>query len=158
MGFDIAPYGQAIASVSDLVGGVLKRLWPEKMSEFDAAKFKQEMALALMQDQGQQVVQEFADRADARALAKADVEKGNWFTNVLSATVRPVFGYAAMTAFGIPLGIRYGAALMGHALDAALIEQLTPNQIEKEIILTVIYFFFGGRTVEKGIALWKGAK
>jgi hypothetical protein len=153
MGFDIAPYGQAIASVSDLVGGVLKRLWPEKMSEFDAAKFKQEMALALMQDQGQQVVQEFADRASARDLAKADVEKGNWFTNVLSATVRPVFGYVCMCAFLAPLGLRLVALARGGEVPVFEL-----SMIEKEIVLTVIYFFFGGRTVEKGIALWKGTK
>jgi hypothetical protein len=153
MAFDIAPYGQAIASVSDLVSGVLKRLWPEKMSEFDAAKFKQEMALALMQDQGQQVVQEFADRASARALAAADVEKGNWFTNVLSATVRPVFGYVCMGAFLAPLGLRLIALARGGEVPVFEL-----SMIEKEIVLTVIYFFFGGRTVEKGIALWKGAK
>lgn len=156
MGFDIAPYGQAISSVADLVGGVMKRLWPEKMSEFDAAKFKQEMALALMADQGQQVVQEFADRASARVLAQADAEKGNAWTNVLSATVRPFFGYACMTVFIVPLAARFAAVFAGLALSEAQLEMLTPNQIEKEIILTVIYFYFGGRTVEKGIALWKG--
>lgn len=153
MGFDIAPYGQAISSVSDLVGGVIKRLWPEKMSEFDAAKFKQEMALALMADQGQQVVQEFADRASARALAEADSAKGNAWTSVLSATVRPVFGYICIAAFIAPLALRVWKLWSGQPVP-----EFSLNDIEKEIVLTVIYFFFGGRTVEKGIALWKGSK
>lgn len=155
---DLAPYAGAIEKVSSLLDGIVKRVLPEKMGELDAAKFKQEITLTLLSQQGTEVLKEFEDRADARSLAKVDAERGNWFTSILSATVRPFFGYLCMTAFIVPLCVRYAAVFAGYTLSPAQIEMLTPNQIEKEIILTVIYFFFGGRTVEKGIALWKGSK
>ncbi len=153
MAFDLAPYSGAISSVSDLVSGVLKRVLPEKMSEADAANLQTQVTLELMKADWAGIQKQYEDRADARALAKADVEKGNWFTNVLAATVRPVFGYVAMAAFFIPLALRVAGVAAGHPMP-----DIVMNDVEKEVTLTVIYFFFGGRTIEKGIAIWKGAK
>src|SRR5216683_5748755 len=87
---------------------------------------------------------EFTDRADARALAKADIAAGNWFTNVLSATVRPFFGYVVMAAFFTSM-----VTPLIHGMPTLVI-----TDIQKEIMLSVIYFFFGGRTVEKGLSIW----
>ena len=152
MGFDLAPYSGAISSVADLVSGVVKRIWPEKAAEIDKLKLAQATQEFLATQEGQQALNEFADRASARALAAADVAKGNWFTNVLAATVRPVFGYVCMAAFIGPLALRVGSLIVGHPLP-----DIVMNDIEKEIVLTVVYFFFGGRTVERGLAIWKGA-
>lgn len=152
MGFDLAPYSGAISSVSDLVGGIIKRIWPEKAAEIDKLKLAAATQEFLATQEGQQALNEFADRASARALAEADVAKGNWATNVLAATVRPVFGYVCMAAFIGPLALRIGSLVVGHPLP-----DIVMNDIEKEIVLSVVYFFFGGRTVEKGLAIWKGA-
>jgi len=148
MGFDIAPYSGAISSVTDLIHGVLKRVLPEKMSESEAANLQQQITLELMKADWAGIEKEFSDRADARALAKADVDKGNWFTNVLAATVRPFFGYVVMASFFFSIV----APLIPHA------PVLVINDIQKEIMLSVIYFFFGGRTVEKGLSMWTGNK
>lgn len=151
---DFAPYAGAITSVADLVSGVVKRIFPEKMSESEAAQLNQALTTELLRQDWSKVEREFQDRADARALAKADVDKGNWFTNILSATVRPVFGYAAMTAFLTPLMVRMVATYWtGHQQP-----EFTFTEIEKEVILSVIYFFFGGRTVEKGVKMWTDYK
>jgi hypothetical protein len=48
MGFDIAPYGEAIARTSELLNGILKRVLPEKMSEEAGAKLQQELTLELV--------------------------------------------------------------------------------------------------------------
>jgi len=157
MGFDFAPYSGAISSVSDLVGGIVKRIWPEKMSELDKAKIEQETALFLASQQGQAVLNEFADRASARALAEAEASKGNWFTNVLSATVRPVGGYVALTAFFAPLAARITTAFFGHVFTPEQLASIQLTTIEKEIVLTIIYFFYGGRVVEKSVAMWTGS-
>lgn len=148
---DLAPYAGAIEKVSDLASGVVKRIWPEKMSELDAARMKQEITMALLTQQGAEVMKEFDDRADARSLAAKDVEKGNWFTNVLAATVRPIFAFACMGAFLVPLVLRIAHLALGHTVP-----EFTLNAIEKEVVLSVIYFYFGGRVVEKGMAVWKG--
>ena len=140
MGFDIAPYGQAIASVSDLVGGIIKRIWPEKMSELDAAKIKQATQEFMLTAEGQSAMNEFADRASARALAAADVSRGNAFSNVLAATVRPVWGYCALIVVAYP-----------YLAGALSWPAVTIDGPTKDIVQTVIMFFFGGRTIEKVI-------
>ena len=42
------PYDQAITSTTDFLNGILKRVFPEKMSELDAAKMNQEITMALI--------------------------------------------------------------------------------------------------------------
>lgn len=149
MAFDIAPYGAAIEAVSNLGSSVLKRLFPEKMSEVEAASFKQAITMELLKNDQANIFKEFEDRASARVLAAADVDKGNWFTNVLAATVRPLFGYIVMAAF---------VASWVPALIPGGQNFVTITEIQKEIMLTTIYFFFGGRTVEKGLQVWASTK
>lgn len=147
MAFDPAPYSGAITTVADLASNVIKRIFPEKMSESEAAQLKTQITLELMKEDWGKVEKEYQDRADARALAKADVDKGNWFTNVLAATVRPVFGYVVMAAFFaslVPAFVPGGANF------------IVITDIQKEVMLSVIYFYFGGRTVEKGLSIWMG--
>lgn len=48
MAFDIAPYGAAIEATSNLLSGILKRVFPEKVSEETALKLNQELTLALI--------------------------------------------------------------------------------------------------------------
>lgn len=48
MAFDIAPYGAAIEATSNLLTGILKRVFPEKVSEETALKLNQELSLALL--------------------------------------------------------------------------------------------------------------
>lgn len=47
-GFDIGPYGEAIAKTSELLNGILKRVFPEKVSEETALKLNQEITMALL--------------------------------------------------------------------------------------------------------------
>lgn len=145
---DFAPYSAPAKAVADLLNSVLKRVLPEKMSETDAAVMQQQITLELMKADWGGVEKEYADRLSARELAKADVDKGNWFSNILAATIRPFFGFVVMGAFVFSFAQPYipGAP------------PLPITDIQKEIILSVIYFYFGGRTVEKGIAMWKGVK
>ena len=70
-GFDIAPYGQAISSVSDLLTGVMKRIWPEKASEIDRLRVEQATTEFILTQEGQKAMAEFADSASARQLAEA---------------------------------------------------------------------------------------
>lgn len=51
MGFDIAPYGAAIEATAGFLSGLMKRVFPEKMSELDAAKLNQEITMALINGQ-----------------------------------------------------------------------------------------------------------
>lgn len=116
-----------------LVSDVSKRvLPPEKMSEEERAKLSTELTLEMMKQDWSVVEAEFKDRADARSLAAQEIAKGNAFTAFLAATVRPVWGYGALAA------VTY-SVLTKTPIDPSL----------KDIIQTVLQFFFGGRVIEK---------
>jgi Holin of 3TMs, for gene-transfer release len=137
-----------IGPVSSLFTTIINKIWGDKMSETEKTQAAQALQLAIMQYDWNAVEKEYQDRDSARQLAKADVDKGNWFTNVLAATVRPFFGYIVMAAFFVS----FVTPLIPHA------PILVITDIQKEIMLSIIYFYFGGRTVEKGLSIWTGKK
>jgi hypothetical protein len=136
-----------IGPVFNVIDSVIKRIAPEKMSEEDKAKLAADMQVAVMKQDWTEVEAQYRDRADARALAGKDVERGNWFSNILAASVRPVWGYASLIVVAYP----YVSGALGW--PAVAIDDAT-----KDIIQTVIMFFFGGRIIEKGLAIVKAAK
>ena len=137
-----------IGGIPGLIDTAIKRWGPaEKMSEAERAQLAQGMELALLQQFGREMEKEFEDRASARALAAADVARGNAFTNVLSAIVRPVWGFASLIVVAYP----YLAAPIG--LPSVSIDGAT-----KDIVQTVIMFYFGGRTLERVLPHVMGKK
>lgn len=128
-----------IAPVSSLISDVLKRvLPPEKMSEEERAKIEAEMTRALMSADMTRVEKEIEDRVSARELAAADVARGNAFTTVLAATHRPLWSLVVLGIFAFRLVAPYAGYPMYPLHD-----------VEVDIMKTVIYFYFGGRTIEK---------
>lgn len=65
MGLDIAPYGEAIAQGSKLLNNILSRVLPaEKMSEAERVKLSQDLTLALLEKDGQEVMAQLAINAN----------------------------------------------------------------------------------------------
>lgn len=119
--------------LAGLLPDVIKRVLPaEKMSEADAAKLQADMTLELLKQDWGKIEAEYEDRASARQLATADIAKGNAFTGILAAFVRPAWGFGALAMVGY--SVIYGVTIS------------SPLQ---EIIQTVLFFYFGGRTIEK---------
>lgn len=127
-----------IGPVFGVIDTVIKRILPEKMSEADRARLAQELQLELMKADWSQAEAAFRDRADARALAAADVAKGNALSNFLAATVRPVWGFASLVVVAYP----YLAGAL-HWPSVSL------DDATKDVVQMVIMFYFGGRTIEK---------
>lgn len=127
--------------LSQVLPDVIRRVLPaEKISETDRAQIEQQLQLELMKLDWQGVEAEFKDRDSARVLAAQDIAKGNAFTGALSAIVRPLWGIGAFVL------VAYYA--IAHApIEAAL----------KDIIQTVIWFYFGGRVIEKVTPMVTGA-
>lgn len=119
--------------LQNILPSVINRvLPPEKMSEADAAKFQNELTTTLLAQNWQQIEAEYQDRANARNLAAKDIAKGNAFTGILAATVRPAWGYGALLLVGY-----------------SVVMNLPISSTYADIIQTVLFFFFGGRTLEK---------
>lgn len=139
---DLFGLGAALApGVTKLVGDIANRILPaEKMSEADKLRLQAEVQLAVMSADWRQVESEFSDRASARNLAASDVARGNAFTNVLAATVRPAWGYWCMGVVTILV-----AGKTANMIDPSpeILSLVT------DIVKSVLFFFFGGRTVEK---------
>lgn len=117
----------------DIVNKVLGRVLPaEKMSQADRLRLETELQLAIMAQDWKEVEAEFSDRASARSLAAADTAKGNAFTTMLAAIVRPMWGLGALAlvAYSVLFDKEIGSAFYG-------------------IIQTLLMFYFGGRTIEK---------
>lgn len=89
MGLDIGPYGQAIASTTDFLSGLMKRVFPEKMSELDAAKLNQEITMALINGQIQPMLAQLE-------INKVEAASDNWFV----AGWRPAVGWVCVAALG----------------------------------------------------------
>lgn len=121
--------------VRDIIGRVLP---PQKISEEERLRLEQELKLKVMEYDWSELEAEIQDRADARALAQKELEKGNALTNAMAALHRPVWSFAMLALF-----------LMA-VLDKALgLPDIQLGDAERDIMRTVIVFYFGGRSVEK---------
>lgn len=89
MGFDIAPYGQAITETASLLHGILNRVLPEKMSEETGAKLQQELTTALIQ----------GDLSAKLAQLAVNAEEAK-HEGIFVAGWRPAVGWVCAAAFG----------------------------------------------------------
>lgn len=89
MGFDIAPYGQAITETASLLHGILNRVLPEKMSEETGAKLQQELTTALVQGDLAKTLAQLAVNTEEAKSEKLFVS--GW---------RPAVGWVCAAAFG----------------------------------------------------------
>lgn len=137
-----------IGPVADLVNTVLRRVLPaEKMSESERKALEDTMAVELLKADWSRLEAEFKDRADARALASSEASRGNAATMILSALVRPVWGFCALIVVAYP-----------YLAGALHWPAVTIDDATKDIVQTVIMFYFGGRTAEKIAAVVKASK
>lgn len=89
MGFDIAPYGEAIAQGSKLLNSILSRVLPaEKISEADRLKLSQDLTMALLEKDNQQVM--------AQLLINQEEAKHD---SIFVAGWRPFIGWVCGSAF-----------------------------------------------------------
>jgi hypothetical protein len=116
------------------------------MSEEERARLEHELRLEMLRQDWSAVEAEIEDRINARALAQAELLRGNAFTNVLAAVHRPLWSL-------VTLGL-FVANVIGPVLGWP---EFRLGEIERDIMRTVIIFYFGGRTVEKSVQLIRGA-
>jgi len=141
-------WNMLIGPIAETVNTVLKRvLPPEKMSEGERAQMEAALTAELLKADWSRFEAEVQDRIDARGLAKAELDKGNAFTTILAATHRPIWSFCilglfAWTLLAKPLGFP----------DVPL------SDVHKDIMQTVIIFYFGGRSVEKVMDKIGGAR
>lgn len=135
-----------IGPLSSLISDVIRRVLPaEKMSEAERLRLEAELQRAIIQADWQRLEKEIEDRVSARELAKAELGRGNALTNILAATHRPLWSF-------MMLGI-FIWTLISPQLS---LPTITLSEVHKDIMMTVIVFYFGGRSAEKIFTVIKG--
>lgn len=118
-----------LGSLFDFGGKLIDKIYPDATK---AAEAKAALLNAAQAGELQLLQAEFADRASARTLAAADIAGGNNVTRFASAVVRPLWGIGAFVIVASSVAGSY-------SISPAI----------QSIIETVLYFYFGGRVIEK---------
>ena len=122
----------------DVVKDVVRRVLPrEKLSEEDLRKIELEAERQAHELWLQKYSLEVQDRISARRLAERELRRGSAFTNFLAAIHRPIWSLVTLGVFVFSIV----APSFGWKVEL--------TDVHKSIIMTVIIFYFGGRSTEK---------
>lgn len=137
------PLTAGIELATKLAGKLADRFLPSTMGEAEKHAARMEMEKLALEEYKTAI----ADVQGARELAQKDAEGAPGWSKALAATHRPAWSF---TMLGIFLW-----TVVAPYLNYPTIEL---SSIHKDIMQTVIIFYFGGRSVEKTITIIKGAK
>jgi hypothetical protein len=128
-------------TVGKVVGKLADHYLPSAMSEEEKAKFRLEAEKLAIEEYKIAI----ADVQGARALAAEEAANAPGWTRVLTVTHRPAWSFLVLFLFSWTVLAPY--------LGYPTIEL---SSVHKDLMQTVIIFYFGGRTVEKAVEMVKG--
>lgn len=130
--------------IQNTVGKVVDRLsekfLPSSLSENERAQLRLE-AIRLATEESRVAV---ADMQGARELAARDSDGAPSWTRVLSVTHRPAWSFLTLGVFAWTVVAPYAG-----------FPQVALGEVHKDIMQTVIIFYFGGRTLEKAAGVMR---
>lgn len=141
------------STVGNVVNRLTDRFLPKSMSEAEKAEYQLKMKEAVAEETKLAT----ADMQSARQLASDEAKGAPGWTKILTVTHRPAWSFVVLGLFVwivIAPYIGVGVTALKDGTMSAL--QLPP--FVKEIMKTVIMFYFGGRTVEKALTVIKDMK
>lgn len=128
--------------IQNTVGKVVDRLTdkflPSSMSEEEKLKIRLEAEMLALSEYKTAM----ADVQSARELAGKEAEGAPSWTRVLTVTHRPIWSFLMLGIFAWTILAPY----IGYP-------QIPLGEIHKDIMQTVIIFYFGGRSVEKVVGV-----
>jgi hypothetical protein len=128
-----------INPIVETVTSIIKSVLPaEKMSEKERADIEAKTRDKLLKADWKYLEVEMKDRANARALAMKDAEKGNVYTTLLAAIHRPLWSIITL--------ILFAWTIIAPSLG---FPEVILQEVHKSIMQSIIVFYFGGRSVEK---------
>lgn len=130
--------------IQNTVGKVFDRLsekfLPSTLGETEKAQFKLE-AMKFATEESRAAI---AGIQGARDLAAKDSDGAPSWTRVLSVTHRPAWSFLTLGVFAWTVVAPYAG-----------FPQVALSEIHKDIMQTVIIFYFGGRTLEKAAGIMR---
>ncbi len=123
-------------TVGRVVDGLVDRYLPASMSEEERAKLRMDAQRLAMEEFNAAM----ADVQDARTLAVKESEGAPPWTKVLTVTHRPAWSFLMLALFSWTVLAPY----FGYP-------QMMLTDVHRDIMQTVIIFYFGGRSIEKTV-------
>lgn len=139
MAFD--PVTAAIDFATAIGTKIADKYLPSSMGEKEKFEARLEIQKAAIEEYKTAI----ADVQGARELAGKESDNAPGWTKVLTVTHRPVWSFAMLGIFGWTVVAPY----LGWPI-------IPLTEIHKDIMQTVIIFYFGGRSVEKVSEIIKG--
>ena len=125
-------------TVGKVIGRLADKYLPKSMSEGDKAEFSMEAERLAIEEYKTAI----ADVQGARELAMRESEDAPPWTRVLTVTHRPIWSLLILLVFvWTIIAPSFG------------LQVITLTEIHKDIMQTVIIFYFGGRSIEKTAGL-----
>jgi len=128
-------------AIGNTVDKLIDHYLPASMSETEKEQFKLEARRIGVEESNAAT----ADIQGARKLAAEESKDAPGWTKVLTVTHRPVWSFLILAIFAWTVLAPY----MGFPMIAL-------TEIHKDIMQTVIIFYFGGRSIEKTVSVFKG--
>ncbi len=141
---------EGVGKVADVVGGVLDRFWPKKMTEAEKAQVTKELKRVLIEEKAQEIT----DVINARAMAMKEAENAPYSVRLIRGLFRPYAGYLVVTIWASTVAVRFYAAVKSWAA-LGFSATRTPDLAglltgwDFGVIMLVLGFFFGTRSFEK---------
>lgn len=134
--------GDLIANtVGRAVDKAIDHFLPASMSEGEKEEARQG-ARKLALDEYKSAI---ADVQGARELASKESEGAPGWTKLLTVTHRPIWSFIMLAIFAFTVVAPYAG-----------LPNIELSEVHKDVMMTVIIFYFGGRSVEKTVGLVKG--
>lgn len=130
-------------TVGKVIGRIADKYLPKSMSEEEKAEFNMEAERLAIEEYKTAI----ADVQGARELAMKESEDAPGWTKILTVTHRPIWSLLILAAFvWTIIAPSFGMHV------------ITLTGIHKDIMQTVIIFYFGGRSIEKTAGLLRKYK
>ncbi len=131
--------------ITDIVTKTIASFLPaQKMSEKEKAELEEQLQNNILKADWKRLEKEFEDRASARELAKAELKNGTAFTSFLAAFHRPLWSIVCL--------VIYTWTMISPSFN---FPDINFTGLHKDVMMTVVIFYFGGRSVEKVFAAMK---
>lgn len=124
------------STVGKVVDRLLGEYLPVRLDEKEAARLKVEARRLAVEE----VKVRAKELAGARELASSQSAAAPAWTSVLTVTHRPLWSFLMLALFVFTVLAPYGGW-----------PTLPLTEVHKEVMQTVIIFYFGGRSVEKAV-------
>lgn len=136
--------GDIISAGGNLIGKIIDKIAPDKISEAEKLKITTEFQFQAIKLAQSQWDAELSDAINARALALREAETAPWIVRIFNGIIRPYGGFAALSVLFYTILYKHIGQWTGYDLAP-----LSLDNWQYGLLGSIIAFFFGLRQFAK---------